>query len=106
MGPVVIKAQVETGGRGKRAGVRFARTVGDILMWTARGTPPTGSSSPGRARSPRSTTARFSSLVPSARSPRWHRPRWWPPGSPWSSVTRRCAASSSTSSAASPPAPR
>src|SRR5271166_5620541 len=92
--PVMVKAQVKTGGRGKAGGVKYAATPEDaythaqnILGLTTRGQTAKRCWSPRPVTSPRSTTSRFCSTAPTA--PTWRCARWraawrsrrWPPPS-------------------------
>lgn len=74
--PVMIKAQVKVGGRGKAGGVKYAATpMTHLLMhrtswaWTSRATSSRRSSSPRPAISPRSTTSPSCWTAPTA--PTW-----------------------------------
>src|SRR3954451_15532747 len=61
--PVVVKAQVQVGGRGKAGGIKLAAdatrsvsTPGTSSAWTSRATPSRSSGSRSPPTSPRSTT--------------------------------------------------
>lgn len=113
--PVMVKAQVKVGGRGKAGGVKYAATPDDafthaqnILGPTSRVTSSRSCWSPRPAISPRSTTSPSCSIVPTApisrcarsraawRSKRSRRPS--PSGSP------RCPSTPSRVSTWPPPA--
>ena len=103
--PVVVKAQVKTGGRGKAGGVKFAHDPGRGGR-EGRGDPRHGHQGPHRAprswsprapTSPRSTTSRSCSTGPTAPTSRWppRRAAWRSSSSP-SSARRRWPGSRST----------